>query len=136
LYKILHFTLSFNLVNSLNTKVGNLNTVGVGKRSSVGNSKRSRVGDSKRSGVGNSNRGSNSTGHCLDSVGASFMNNRLMNSLVGSHRSSDRNLSMDGDVLEDRLGSMMRPNNRGRLVSSNGSRNMSVDGLRNRMGKS
>merc|ERR1719209_2220242 len=63
--------------------------------------------------------GMDSLGDSLDSVGACFMDNWLVDSLVGTDRSSDSLGSIGGDVLEDGLGNVVGLDNWGGLMGGN-----------------
>jgi len=79
--------------------------------------------------------GSNSLGNSLDGVGAGFVNNWLMDSLVGPDRSVDGLGSKGGDVLEDGLCNVLSSDNWGGLVSGNWGRDVSVGGLSHGVGQ-
>jgi len=74
-------------------------------------------------------------GNLLDSVGTGLMNKGLANGLVSTDGSRDHLATISGDVLEDGLGNMGGPDNGRRLVGSNGSRDVSVGSLSNRVGQ-
>merc|ERR1712106_1079330 len=59
----------------------------------------------------------------------------LANGLVSTDGSRDHLATKSRNVLEDGLGNMGGPDNGGRLVGSNGSRDVSVGSLSNRMGQ-
>merc|ERR1719318_182611 len=59
--------------------------------------------------------GGNSLGNSLDGVGTGFMDNWLVDSLVGTDGSSDLLGSISRDSLEDGLGNMVGLDDRGRL---------------------
>merc|ERR1719483_1476663 len=60
--------------------------------------------------------GSNSLGNSLDGVGAGFVNNWLVDSLVGPDRSADGLGSISWDSLEDGLSNVVSSDNWGGLV--------------------
>jgi len=74
-------------------------------------------------------------GNLLDSVGTGLMNKGLANGLVSTDGSRDHLATKSGDVLEDGLSNMGGPDNGRRLVGSNGSRDVSVGSLSNRVGQ-
>jgi len=77
----------------------------------------------------------NSLGYSLDSVGACFMDNWLVDSLVSTDWSSDGLSSIGGDVLEDGLGNVMGLDNWGGLVGGNGGRDVGVSSFSNGVGQ-
>jgi len=79
--------------------------------------------------------GSDSLGNSLDGVGAGFVNNWLVDSLVGPDRSVDGLGSVGGDVLEDWLSNVVSSDNGGGLVGSNLGRDVSVGGLSHGVGQ-
>jgi len=79
--------------------------------------------------------GGNSLGDSLDSVGAGLVDNWLVDSLVGTDRSSDVLGSVGGDVLEDGLGNVVGLDNGGRLVGGNGGGDVGVGGLSHGVGQ-
>jgi len=74
-------------------------------------------------------------GNLLDRVGTGLMNKGLANGLVSTDGSRDHLATISGDVLEDGLSNMGGPDNGRRLVGSNGSRDVSVGSLSNRVGQ-
>jgi len=79
--------------------------------------------------------GSDSLGNSLDGVGAGFVNNWLVDSLVGPDGSVDGLGSIGGDVLEDGLGNVVSSDNGGGLVGGNWGRDVGVGGLSHRVGQ-
>jgi len=79
--------------------------------------------------------GMDSLGDSLDSVGACFMDNWLVDSLVGTDRSSDSLGSIGGDVLEDGLGNVVGLDNGGGLMGGNWGRDVGVGSLSNGVGQ-
>merc|ERR1712215_464780 len=75
----------------------------------------------------------NSLGSSLNSVGACFMNNWLVDSLVSTNGSSDGLSSIGRDVLEDGLGNVMGLDNWGGLVGGNGGRDVGMSSFSNGM---
>merc|ERR1719483_961728 len=71
----------------------------------------------------------------VDRVGTGLMNKGLAYGLVSTYGSRDHLATISGDVLEDGLGNMGGPDNGRRLVGSNGSRDVSVGSLSNRVGQ-
>jgi len=94
-------------------------------------------GGSGVSGVGNggSGVGNSGGGYSLDGVGSGLSDKRLVNGLVSTEGSGDWDLSVDRNLLEDGLGNMGGPDNRGRLVGGNGGGDVSVGGLSNGVGQ-
>jgi len=81
------------------------------------------------------NWGSDSLGNSLDGVGAGFVNNWLVDSLVGPDGSVDGLGSIGGDVLEDWLGNVVSSDNGGGLVGGNWGRDVGVCGLSHGVGQ-
>jgi len=81
------------------------------------------------------NWGSDSLGNSLDGVGAGFVNNWLVDSLVGPDGSVDGLGSIGGDVLEDWLGNVVSSDNGGGLVGGNWGRDVGVGGLSHGVGQ-
>jgi len=79
--------------------------------------------------------GGNSLGNSLDGVGTGFVDNWLVDSLVGTDGSSDALGSISGDVLEDGLGNVVGLDDRGRLVGGNRGRDVGVSGLSHGVGQ-
>jgi len=79
--------------------------------------------------------GSDSLRNSLDGVGAGFVNNWLVDSLVGPDRSVDGLGAIGGDVLEDGLGNVVSSDNGGGLVRGNWGRDVGVGGLSHRVGQ-
>jgi len=79
--------------------------------------------------------GGNSLGNSLDSVCTGFMDNWLVDSLVGTDGSSDVLGSISRDSLEDGLGNVVGLDDRGRLVSGNWGGDVGVSGLSHGMGQ-
>eukprot|EP00091_Calanus_sinicus_P024800 TRINITY_DN90_c0_g1_i29.p1 TRINITY_DN90_c0_g1~~TRINITY_DN90_c0_g1_i29.p1 ORF type:complete len:174 (+),score=32.86 TRINITY_DN90_c0_g1_i29:228-749(+) len=77
--------------------------------------------------------GGNSLGNSLDGVGTGFVDNWLVDSLVGTDRSSDLLGSISRDSLEDGLGNVVGLDNRGRLVGGNWGGDVGVSGLSHRV---
>jgi len=86
--------------------------------------------------MGNSvNWGGHSLGNSLDGVGAGFVNNWLVDSLVGPDGSVDGLGSVGGDVLEDGLGNVVSSDNGGGLVGGNWGRDVGMGGLSHGVGQ-
>jgi len=93
--------------------------------------------------VGNSNWnlsdsvdwGSNGLGNSLDGVGTGFVDNWLVDGLVGTDGSSDGLGSIGGDILEDGLSNVVGLDDGSGLVGGNGGRDVGVGGLSNRVGQ-
>jgi hypothetical protein len=81
------------------------------------------------------NWGGYSLGNSLDGVGSGFMNNRLVDSLVGTDGSSDSLASVGRDSLEDGLGNVVGLDNWGRLMGGNGGGDVGVSGLSHGVGQ-
>jgi len=79
--------------------------------------------------------GGNSLGNSLDGVGAGFVNNWLVDSLVGPDRSADGLGSISWDSLEDGLSNVVSSDNWGGLVGGNGGRDVGVSGLSHGVGQ-
>jgi len=79
--------------------------------------------------------GGNSLGNSLDGVGTGFVDNWLMDSLVGTDGSSDLLGSISWDSLEDGLGNVVGLDDRGRLVGGNWGGDVSMSGLSNGVGQ-
>jgi len=78
--------------------------------------------------------GGNSLGNSLDGVGTGFVDNWLVDSLVGTDGSSDLLGSVSRDSLEDGLGNVVGLDDRGRLVGGNRGGDVGVSGLSHRVG--
>jgi len=81
------------------------------------------------------NWGGHSLGNSLDGVGAGFVNNWLVDSLVGTDGSADSLGSEGRDVLEDGLGYVVGLDNWGRLVGGNWGWDVGMSGLSHRVGQ-
>merc|ERR1712106_422653 len=81
------------------------------------------------------NWGGHSLGNSLDGVGAGFVNNWLVDSLVGTDGSADSLGSEGRDVLEDWLGNVVGLNNWGRLVGGNWGWDVGMSGLSHGVGQ-
>jgi len=111
--------------------------------STMGNSNWGSVGNSNWGSVGNGNWNlrdsvdwsSNSLGNSLDGVGTGFVDNWLVDGLVGTDGSSDGLGSVGGDVLEDGLGNVMGLDDGSGLVGGNGGGDVGVGGLSDRVGQ-
>merc|ERR1719483_1698161 len=79
--------------------------------------------------------GGNSLGNSLDGVGAGFVNNWLVDSLVGPDGSANGLGSISWDSLEDGLSNVVSSDNWGRLVGGNWGRDVCVSGLSHRVGQ-
>jgi len=79
--------------------------------------------------------GSNGLGNSLDGVGAGFVDNWLVDGLVGTDGSSDGLGSIGGDILEDGLSNVVGLDDGSGLVGGNGGRDVGVGGLSNRVGQ-
>merc|ERR1712106_236247 len=81
------------------------------------------------------NWGGHSLGNSLDGVGAGFVNNWLVDSLVGTDWSTDVPGSEGRNVLEDGLGNMMGLDNWGGLVGGNWGWDVGMGGLSHGVGQ-
>ena len=79
--------------------------------------------------------GGNSLGNSLDGVGTGFVDNWLVDSLVGTDGSSDVLGSISRDSLEDGLGNVVGPDDRGWLVGGNWGGDVGVSGLSHGVGQ-
>jgi len=84
--------------------------------------------------VGNSDGSGAHMVDLLDSVGPGLMHDRLVDSLVGPDSAGDGDLGMHRHILEDGLGSMVGPDNRGRLEGGDLGGDVGVGGLCHRVG--
>merc|ERR1712106_1116606 len=81
------------------------------------------------------NWGGHSLGNSLDCVGAGFVNNWLVDSLVGTDGSADSLGSEGRDVLEDGLGNIVGLDNWGGLVGGNWGWDVGMSGLSHGVGQ-
>jgi len=103
----------------------------------------STMGNSNWGSVGNSNWNlsnsvdwsSNSLGNSLDGVGTGFVDNWLVDGLVGTDGSSDGLGSIGGDILEDGLSDVVGLDDGSRLVGGNGGGDVGVGCLSDRVGQ-
>lgn len=79
--------------------------------------------------------GGNSLGNSLDGVGTGFVDNWLMDSLVGTDGSSYLLGSISWDSLKDGLGNVVGLDDRGGLVGGNWGGDVSMSGLSNGVGQ-
>merc|ERR1719192_978773 len=111
--------------------------------STMGNSNWGSVGNSNWGSVGNGNWNlrdsvdwcSNSLGNSLDGVGTGFVDNWLVDGLVGTDGSSDGLGSIGGDILEDGLSNVVGLDDGSGLVGGNGGGDVGVGGLSDRVGQ-
>merc|ERR1712123_135393 len=111
-------------------------TGSISKTSISGSNRGSSISSMSNWNLSNSvNWGGHSLGNSLDGVGAGFVNNWLVDSLVGTDWSTDVLGSEGRDVLEDGLGNVMGLDNWGGLVGSNWGWDVGMGGLSHGVGQ-
>jgi len=106
----------------------------MGNWGSVGNSNWGSMGNSNWGMSDSVNWSSNSLGNSLDGVGTGFVDNWLVDSLVGTDGSSDGLGSISGDILEDGLGNVVGLDDGSGLMGGNWGGDVGVGGLSNWVG--